>query len=75
MQMPVIIRHELLEVHTRRIGAAMHMLMIAADLLLEIQAQRIRAAKRGFAHRGQHERKHGESDQKFHGRCGSLQKR
>ena len=60
--MPVILRDELLEVHAGRIGAAMHMLVSAADLLLEIQTQRIRATKRGFAHHRQYKRKHGEGD-------------
>lgn len=60
--MPVILRDELLEIHAGRIGAAMHMLVSAADLLLEIQTQRIRATKRGLTHHRQREPKHGESD-------------
>ena len=58
MEVPVIRRDELLEIHTSRICAPVGMLMIGCDILLEIQTQGIGAADGGFTHCRQCEHKH-----------------
>ena len=46
VQVPVIERDELLEIHTSRIGATMLMLMVKPHLFLEINAEGVGATKR-----------------------------
>ena len=67
MQVPVIVRNELLEVHTGGVTATVLVQMVEGHLFLKIQAKGILTTKRRLVCNGQCEERRKQGSHSFHG--------